>query len=139
MYHAIVKRVAAANFGRVNDHDYAAILSTCAPTIEHRFGGRHALGGSRRGHDALARWFDRLGRLMPTLRLTVEDTWVTGWPHHTTVVIRWTATATLPDGTAYANHGVHVITMRWGKAIAIDANEDSQAVAEALVVVAACG
>lgn len=32
------------------------------------------------------------------------------------------------DGTPYSNHGVHIIHMKWGKVIAIDANEDSQMV-----------
>jgi hypothetical protein len=41
-------------------------------------------------------------------------------------------TQTLPDDAPYVNHGVHVIRMRWGKVFDIDANEDSQLVAETL-------
>jgi hypothetical protein len=36
-------------------------------------------------------------------------------------------------------HGVHIVKMRWGKIVEIDANEDSQAVAEALEMRAAHG
>jgi ketosteroid isomerase-like protein len=132
MYHTIVKRVATKNFERVNTHEYGAILKDCAADIHHRFGGEHALGGERRDRDALGRWFERLGRLFPTLKLTVRGMWVKGWPHNTTIIIRWVATQTLPDGTPYVNHGVHVIRMRWGKVVDIDANEDSQLVAETL-------
>ena len=67
MYHTIVKRIATKNFERVNEHDYGAILKDCAADIHHRFGGHHALGGERHDRDALGRWFERLGRLGPTL------------------------------------------------------------------------
>lgn len=139
MYHAIVKRVAKKNFMRVNQKDYDALLKDCVPNIHHRFGGQHALGGERHNREALRRWFARLGRLGPTLTLTVHDVWVSGWPHDTTIVIRWSGTQDMPDGSPYDNHGVHVVRMRWGKIVEIDANEDSQAVADALKVWAAHG
>ena len=84
MYHRIVRRLAAANFARVNEHDYDAILSQCVPEVHHRFGGVHALGGERHDVEALRRWFERLGRLCPDMRLTVRDVWVKGLPHDTT-------------------------------------------------------
>ncbi|NNG37649.1 nuclear transport factor 2 family protein [Nakamurella aerolata] len=132
MYHALVKRIAVRNFERVNDHDYDAVLAACAFHVHHRFGGDHALGGERHDREALRLWFERLGRLCPDMRLTVHDVWVKGLPHRTTVLLRWTNHATRPDGSRYRNHGVHVISMHWGKVTAIDANKDSQAVAEYL-------
>ncbi len=45
----------------------------------------------------------------------------------------------LADGGPYANRGVHVIHLRWGKVVSIDAHEDSQAVAEMLGKQAAAG
>jgi ketosteroid isomerase-like protein len=134
MYHAIVKRIAVRNFERVNDHDYESLLADCVPNVRHRFGGSHALGGERHDREALRRWFERLGRLSPTLRLTVEDTWVKGSPAHTIVIIRWSATQGMPDDSPYHNHGVHIVEMKWGKIVSIDANEDSQAVAAGLQV-----
>lgn len=139
MYHAIVKRIAVRNFERVNAKDHDALLTDCAPDVHHRFGGDHALSGERRGTQALGRWLGRLGRLSPGLVLTVRDVWVKGLPHDTTLIVRWTAAQTLPDGSAYENHGVHVVRMRWGKIVDIDANEDSQAVAGCLKVLAAHG
>jgi ketosteroid isomerase-like protein len=139
MYHAIVKRIAVRNFQRVSDHDYDALLADCRPDVRHRFGGNHALGGERHERDALRRWFERLGRLAPTLRLTVHDVWVKGTPARTTVVIRWSATQDMPDGSPYDNHGVHIVEMKWGRIVSIDANEDSQAVAAGLQVFAAHG
>ena len=139
MYHAIVRHIARTNFERVNDKDYDALLKDCAPDVRHRFGGDHALAGERHDREALRRWFRRLGILGPSLRLTVRDVWVKGLPNDTTIIVRWTAAQTLPDGSPYANHGVHVVRMRWGNIVDIDANEDSQAVVAALAVFAAHG
>jgi len=130
MYHAIVKRIAKKNFERVNQRDFDSLLKDCVPHVYHRFGGPHALGGERHDREALGRWLGRLARLGPNMKLSVRDVWVKGLPHDTTIIVRWTNTDQLPDGTSYSNHGVHVIKMRWGKIVEIDANEDSQAVAE---------
>ena len=37
------------------------------------------------------------------------------------------------------SNGVHIVRMRWGKVVDIDANEDSQVVAESMKVFAAHG
>jgi ketosteroid isomerase-like protein len=139
MYHMIVKRIAAKNFLRVNQKDFDSLLRDCAPDIHHRFGGHHALGGERHDREALRRWFARLGRLGQHLTLQVRDIWVKGLPHDTTIIVRWSATDTLPDGSPYANQGVHIIKMRWGIVVDIDAHEDSQAVADNLRRQAALG
>ncbi len=138
-YHAIVKRTAKKNFERVNQRDFSSLLKDCIPKVHHRFGGSHALGGDRHDREALGRWLKRLEHLGPTMKLTVRDVWVKGLPHDTTIIVRWTNTDTLLDGSPYNNHGVHVVKMRWGKIVEIDANEDSQAVAEALKIQAAHG
>ena len=139
MYHSIVKRIARKNFLRVNQKDFDALLNDCAPNIRHRFGGSHALGGERHDREALRQWFGRLGRLGKHLTLSVEDVWVKGLPNDTTIIIRWSATDVLPDGAPYRNRGVHIVRMRWGKIVDIDAHEDSQAVAEGLAKQAALG
>ncbi|MBL7256365.1 nuclear transport factor 2 family protein [Paractinoplanes lichenicola] len=139
MYHAIVKRIAVRNFERINNHDFQALVNDCAPDIRHRFGGEHALGGERHDRESFHRWMQRLGRVSPTLKLTVKDVWVKGGPARTTIIVRWTATQDMPDNSPYENRGVHVIEMRWGKVVSIDANEDSQLVDSALKVLAAHG
>jgi ketosteroid isomerase-like protein len=139
MYHAIVKRFASKSFLSVNHKDYAAILKDCTPDVHHRFGGNHALGGDRHDRAALGCWFERLGRVFPTLQLTVHDVWVHGAPWNTTVIVRWSGVQNLPDKSPYNNHGVHVIRIRWGKVFDIDANEDSQLVAAGLQIWAAHG
>lgn len=139
MYHSIVKRIARKNFLRVNQKDFDALLNDCTPDIHHRFGGSHALGGERHDREALRQWFGRLGRLGKHLTITVDDVWVKGLPNDTTIFIRWSATDVLPDGAPYRNRGVHIVRMKWGKIVDIDAHEDSQAVAEGLAKQAALG
>ena len=75
----------------------------------------HALGGERHDRKTLRLWLARLGCLVPDPRLTVHDVWVKGWPHNTVIIVRWSATDTLPDGSPYHNHGVHIVRMRSGK------------------------
>lgn len=116
---------------------YEDLLAGCAPDITHRFGGDHALGGERHDKEALRLCFARLGRLVPGLRLNVHDVWVRGWPWNTVAIARWTSTGSYPDGSAYTNHGVHIVRLRWGRATSIDANEDSLAVQRLLAAVAA--
>ena len=63
-----------------------------------------------------------------------------GWPWHTTVFAQWDGTATLLNGDAsYANRGLHVFTLRWGRVYAIEEYFDSQAAARALAAQAASG
>ena len=139
MYGRIVKRLAAHNFNLVNSKGYEELLASCSDDIYHRFGGDHALGGERHDKDGLRLWFERLGRLIPSLHLQIEEMWVTGFVMNTTVIIRWTGTGEFPDGSPYLNHGVHLVRLQRGKVVSIDANEDSQAVAKMLDAVAATG
>lgn len=132
MFHKIIERQARRTFARVNAHDYAAILDDALPDIRHRFAGEHALGGERNDIEHMRLWFERLGRVVPTLEITVTDIWVKGGPRKAVVIVRWDAAATLLDGDPYRNHGVHVIHLRKLKIVSIDVSEDSQAVAKCL-------
>jgi ketosteroid isomerase-like protein len=108
--------------------------------VHHRVSGAHALGGERHDKEAVRRWFERLGRVLPNLHLTVNHIWVKGWPWHTTVFAQWDGTATLLNGDAsYVNRGVHVFTLRWGRVYALEEFYDSQAAARALAAQAATG
>lgn len=76
---------------------------------------------------------------MPSLRLTVNEVWVVGGLRKATVIVTWTAEATLLDGSPYANRGVHIITLLNRKIASIDVAEDSQAVVAGLRLQAAAG
>jgi ketosteroid isomerase-like protein len=135
----IYEKRARATFDRVNRHEFDAILDDALPTIRHRFAGQHALGGTRNDTEHLKLWFERLARVVPDLKITVTDVWVTGTLNDATVIVRWVGAATLLDGEPYSNHGVHVIHLLKRKIASIDVNEDSQAVSEAMRRQAASG
>jgi ketosteroid isomerase-like protein len=125
---------------RPSNHRWDEAVQAAAPHVHHRVSGAHALGGERHDKEALRRWFERLGRVMPSLHLTVKKIWVEGWPWNTTVFAQWDATATLLDGDAsYVNRGLHVFTLRWGKVYAIEEFYDSQEAARGLAAQAAAG
>jgi ketosteroid isomerase-like protein len=139
LYQAIVKRRIRQSFEHVNNHRWDELMRSIAPDVHHRFGGVHAIGGERHDRETLRRWFERLARVLPNLRLEIKNIWVEGWPWRTMVFVQWDGTATLLDGGGYSQHAIHVITLRWGKIHALDVFEDSQEVARALVAQAAAG
>lgn len=139
LYQAIVKWRIRQSFEDVNNHRWDELMRSIAPDVHHRFGGVHAIGGERHDRETLRRWFERLARVLPNLRLEIKEIWVEGWPWHTMVFVQWDGTATLEDGGGYSQHAIHVITLRWGKIAALDVFEDSQEVARALVAQAAAG
>jgi ketosteroid isomerase-like protein len=139
LYQAIVKRRIRQSFEDVNNHRWDELMRSIAPDVHHRFGGVHAIGGERHDRETLRRWFERLARVLPNLRLEIKEIWVEGWPWHTMVFVQWDGTATLLNGGGYSQHAIHVITLKWGKIAALDVFEDSQEVARALAAQAATG
>lgn len=128
MYNYFVKKLLRKSFGLVNNHSYAELCKSLAPDVKHSFAGNHALGGIRHDRVILMTWFERLGRIMPKLKITVNNITVKGWPNNTLVIARWTGTAVLENGDPYLNKGAHFITIKWGKITEFDVYEDSQAV-----------
>ena len=139
IYSYFVKKLALQNFANVQNHNYEAVLKAVVPNVTHHFAGDHALGGTRHDTEALLRWFERLGRVMPRLQFEIKHIWVKGMPWNTTVIVQWVATTTLENGDPYVNPGVHIITLRWGKVYSLNVSEDSQAVAEGLAKQAKAG
>ena len=139
LYRSIVKKRIRQAFDHVNNRRWDELMTSISPRVHHRFGGIHAIGGERHDRRALRLWFERLARVLPNLHLKINDIWVQGWPWHTMVFVQWDGTATLLNGDGYAQHAMHVITLRWGKIAALDVFEDSQAVDRALIAQAAAG
>ena len=140
LYGYIVKNEIRKTFDHVNNHRWDEAVKAVAPQVHHRVSGAHALGGERHDKKAMRRWFERLGRVLPNLHLTVNNIWVKGWPWHTTVFAQWDGTATLLNGDAsYVNRGLHVFTLRWGRVYALEEFQDSQAAARGLAAQAAAG
>ena len=107
-------------FDHVNNHRWDKATEALAPHIHHRVSGDHVLGGERHDKDLVRRWFERLGRVLPNLCITVTDVTVKGWPWNTKVFAQWDGKATLNNGAPYINRGLHVFTLRWGKVYALE-------------------
>ena len=76
LYSYIVEKEIRKTFDHVNNHRWDEAVKAVAPHVHHRVSGAHALGGERHDKAALRRWFERLGRVQPTLHLTVNNIWV---------------------------------------------------------------
>jgi ketosteroid isomerase-like protein len=139
LYSYFVEKSIRQSFDDVNNHRWDAAVKALAPHVSHRGSGAHALGGERHDKEAARRWFERLGRVLPTLHITVNHIWVKGWPWDTTVFAEWDGAATLLNGASYVNRGLHVFTLRWGKVHALEEFQDSQAAASGLAAQAAAG
>ena len=127
-------------YGRRIGPDPASLHACTIGGVIANNSGAHALGGERHDKEALRRWFERLGRVLPTLHLTVNNIWVKGWPWHTTVFVQWDGSATLLNGDAsYVNRGLHVFTLRWGRVYALEEFQDLQEAARGLSAQAAAG
>jgi len=139
LYSYIVEKSIRQSFDHINNHRWDAAVKALAPHVHHRVSGTHALGGERHDKQAMRRWFERFGRVLPNLQIKVNKVWAMGWPWHTTVFARWDSTATLLNGDAYVNRGLHVFTLRWGKVYALEEFFDSQAAARGLAAQGASG
>ena len=139
LYSYIVEKRIRQTFDHVNNHRWDEAVEAVAPNIHHRVSGIHALGGERVGKEAVRKWFERLGHVLPNLHIKVNKIWVKGWPWDTTVFVQWDGKATLLNGSSYINRGLHVFTLRWGKVFALEEFQDSQAAAFGLDVQAASG
>ena len=78
LYTYLVERSIRQSFDDVNHHRGDAVPIGVVPTVHHRLPGAHALGGERHGKATLRRSFERFGRVLPNLHLTVTDVWVAG-------------------------------------------------------------
>lgn len=139
MYHAIIRRQLRTVFVRLNRGEYEPTVTGMADHFEHRFAGNHPLGGERHTRHGLRAWFQRLFRLTNHLDFHIHHLAVAGWPWDTTGVIEWTDAAELADGSAYENHGVHVVRLRWFKATSIHAYLDTSAWEAACLRMTAAG
>ena len=131
MYKLIVKKIVLNNFLALSKGDFQPLLDTVSDNVEHHFLGDSSIGGYRKGKDKLQSWFERVFRLFPSLLFDVQNIIVSGMPWNTVVVIEWSAVVTPVKGKVYTNTGVHIIRLKWGKAIQISAYENADLVARA--------
>lgn len=139
MIHAPVRRKIRAVFTQLSAGDAAPMLASLAPRFTYVFHGEHALGGVRRQHHTMRDWWERLFRLLPGARFTVEDILVNGPPWRTRVALTARIVGVLPDGRRYENRLMQHMRMTWGRVTWIETLEDLQNLQRALQAVAAAG
>ena len=131
MYKLIVKKTVSNNFKALSKGNFQALLDTVSDNVEHHFLGDSSIGGYRKGKEKLQQWFERVFRLFPSLLFDVKNIIVTGMPWNTVAVVEWSAGVTPLKGDPYINTGVHIIRLKWGKAVKISAYENADLVAKA--------
>jgi len=139
MYHALTKRIARNAFGDLSNRNLDPLLDRCAADVRHTFAGAHALGGTRHTRAAFRAWLDRLFRLFPELTFTIRDMMATGPPWNTRLAIAWRDQGTAADGVDYENEGVHLLRLKWGRLVALEAQLDTQHLKRTLDRMAAAG
>jgi ketosteroid isomerase-like protein len=117
VYKFIVKRIVRRTFRRLSEGDYEVVVRQFGPESRFMFSGDHALGGERRGQNAVREWFREMQRLFPGIRIEPLDVVVNGWPWNTVVATHLAISATLADGRPYRNEGMQLLRLRWGRVV----------------------
>jgi ketosteroid isomerase-like protein len=125
-YHAFVRYQARLVFQRLSTGDYEALVASENPNLSFTYPGKHPLGGTLHTASAARLWYRRFFRFFPQIQFEIKDMVVKGWPWNTVVVAQWEAKATAADGLPYANEGVHMLHVKWGRAIGVGVYLDTQ-------------
>jgi ketosteroid isomerase-like protein len=117
VYKLIVRRIVRRKFRRLSAGDCEPIVRQFGPHSRFLFAGDHALGGERRGPQEVREWFKAMLGLFPGIRIEPREVLVNGWPWDTVVATHLLVHATLGDGRAYANEGMQLLRLRWGRVV----------------------
>jgi ketosteroid isomerase-like protein len=139
MFRLFVRAAAHRTFRHLSSGRLDAFMRVFGPDSVFCFAGNHSLGGEQHGPAEIRRLVERMRRLFPDVSVVPNRLVVTGWPWHTIVTTQLAVRATLPDGSAYENHGLQLLRLRWGKAIEDRVYEDTDVLRAALQTLAAHG
>jgi ketosteroid isomerase-like protein len=146
IYRAIVRHQVRSLFNQANEGNWAAIVDGLAPKFVYRFVGDTPLGGTRRTHEAMRLWFERLYRLFPGSQFAPQTIVVEGPPWKTNVMTYVLIRGSVPDESnngrsqrAYENEFMQHLVLRWGKVTSVLTLEDTQRFVDLLPTLAAAG
>ena len=117
MYKLIVKRIARRMFARLSKGEYEPIVKQFGPQSRFMFAGEHALGGERRGQEAVREWFQEMLRRFPGIQIVPQEVVVNGWPWNTVIATHLMISAPRPGGREYRNEGMQLLRLRWGRVV----------------------
>ncbi len=140
MYHFLVARKTRSMFEKLNQADAGPFLAAVHDDVVFSYPGKHALGGTMRGKEALGEWFQRFFRFFPGIEWTIKDIVVEGPPWGKTVVsAEWSVRCVLENGHVFENEGLHMIELKNAKASEVRVYLDTQRSAAALKSLADSG
>ncbi|WIB79078.1 nuclear transport factor 2 family protein [Curtobacterium sp. MCPF17_002] len=139
IYSRIVEAKVRSVFDQINAGDYMEMVNGLGDPFIYHFHGEHALGGRRTSRDAMVRWWERLGDLLPGAQFTIHEVIVHGGPWRTRIAVRSGVRGPLPGGEVYSNTVFQFMTLKWGKVTDVETIEDLQVLTHALDIVAASG
>ena len=137
-YHAVVRGKVLRAFRGLTGHDSAPALSLMADDVHYTFEGEHALGGTRVTKAGVAKWFERLFRLLPGA-FSIRSIEVNGFPWSTRVVTTFAHYVAPPGGEPYWGQGVQIVDLEWGEAKRIHTLVDTHKLVKTLDSMAAHG
>ena len=117
MYKLIVRRIVRRTFAGLSKGDYEPIVKQFRPDSRFMFAGEHALGGERRGPDAVREWFREMLRRFPGIQIVPREVVVNGWPWNTVICTHLMISAPRPGGRVYRNEGMQLLRLRWGRVV----------------------
>lgn len=129
IHHLIAKRTTRRAFEHLSTRNPGALLALCSRDLRHEFAGDHALGGVRSSRQGFEDW---LLRLFPVLTFEPRAILVKGPPWNVALAVIWTDRGLAADGVEYRNHGVHELTVRWGRLVSLRAHLDTQHLSQVL-------
>lgn len=133
-FKAIVRWRVRHSFAALNRQDAAPALALMDEQVTYTFdspGARHALAGTRRGKQAVRRWFARLFGLLPG-QFVVHRVDVLGWPWRANVLVHFEDRVQPLHGAAYVNRGRQEVELHWGKAVRVHTHVETEKVERAL-------
>lgn len=139
LYHWIVARQVRTAFAQISAGNWEAMVAGMAPSFTYTFYGDHALGGERRTHEALRRWWERCFRLLPGTTFDVQDVIVSGRPWSTRVATAVRVHVNVVDGSTYENVVHQFLRIRWGRITEVRTLEDTAVLQRTLDRLAAAG
>jgi ketosteroid isomerase-like protein len=139
MYYQIIRNIIRQGYRQLSAADFEPLLAKFAPDIHFTFAGDHALSADFHQRDSVRQWFQRLHRLFPDFQIRADRIIVSGFPWDTHAAAHFSVQATLPDGSAYRNHGIQMLRIVWGRVVEDHLVEDSQLLANTLQGLSAQG
>lgn len=115
MYRAIVAARTRSVWHRINQRELDVPWRMAAPDLHFTFVGDTPLRAELHDRDEFRAWLESIFALFPTIKFTVADVAVAGWPWRTRVAVRLEISATLADGSDYSNVATQWLTLRWGR------------------------